>query len=112
MLAIFFLIIAFLAIIGKAQTKHQWTFYGRATTTWAKIQKSATEKINSFEVVMDTTSTDTLWIAYDDDTTSTNPRPFPLLTATDYSTNVSSVYLRNIYLKTSANTIPYRVRLH
>jgi hypothetical protein len=102
-----------LAVSAEAQIRRMEVFTGTATTAWTKIEKAtAGQKIVMLEVSNEsTTSTDTLKIAFGNDTTSANIFPLRVYNSTGASIYWSNVYLDKIYVK-SSGSVPYIVRIH
>ena len=112
-----FLLLLF-PMLAFSQFKEQFVKYGTATTSWTVVARDSTFLLPMLdvEVIYDDTGTDTLWVAWGTDTTSTKNtagtgRRFPMVVG-DASYMIRSTYIRRLYLKTSANTIPYRVVFH
>lgn len=86
-----------------AQGRFTSTAYGTATTTFAK--KGFASRVNGVNFSNDAASgTDTLWCVLGKDTSAA--RRFPLLKGERILFPASA---DTVYLKSSANTIPYRV---
>lgn len=80
-----------------------------ATTTWTKIEKSSYVKIFYLEITSDTTSgTAKLLVALEDDTTAT--RRFSL--KANETLELTPLNVSHVYVRSSAGSVPYRVRYH
>jgi hypothetical protein len=101
------------ASVCEAQIRRMEVFTGSATPVWTKIEKATSgQKITMLEVSNEsTTSTDTLKIAFGNDTTSANIFPLRVYNSTGASVFFSNVYLDKVYIK-SSGTVPYIVRIH
>lgn len=112
MRTLFVLLVCF-AVTASAQIKKMEVFTGTATTSWTKIEKAVNgQKITVLEVSNEsTTSTDTLKVAFGNDTTAANIFPIRVYNSTGASIYFSGVYLDKIYIK-SSGSVPYLVRIH
>jgi hypothetical protein len=103
------LLLLVIPCISLSQTK-LYVSYGHATTSWITVTKASTApyiKIRSFTVYSDSTAGDTLWVAFNADTTA--GMMFPVLHGT--SKNFPSVYLNTVMLKAGGGNLPYRIDL-
>ena len=105
-------LVLILIVLGVAvafgQLRKMYVSKGTVTTSWTKIYKTSPQKITQLEVISDGTTSDTLYVAFEHDTTAT--QKFPLLAGE--SLYFATVYLDTVRLKASANTIPYRARYY
>jgi hypothetical protein len=101
------------ASVCEAQIREMEVFTGSATPVWTKIEKAVSgQKITMLEVSNEsTTDTDTLKIAFGNDTTSANIYPLRVYNSTGASIYWSGVYLDKVYIK-SSGSVPYIVRVH
>ena len=105
------LLILVMSVLAYGQIKRMYVWKGTVTTAWTKIYRTTPgAKMLALEVVNDASSAsaDTLWVAWNQDTTSAYM--FPLLYGE--SKYWPSAYIDTLRLKTSANTIPVRVDYH
>lgn len=93
-----------------AQLEKQYCWYGTIGTSWTLLAKDTSKtyiKTLQCEIISDDADGDTLWVAFNADTTAANI--FPLLQGE--SIYYASVYVGAIRLK-SSDSVPYRVRLY
>jgi hemolysin-activating ACP:hemolysin acyltransferase len=103
------ILLVVLPCVSFAQS-NLYTSYGHAATSWTAISKATTApyiKIHSFTVYSDSTAGDTLWVAFNADTTA--GRIFPVLH--DTSVDFPDVYINTIRIKGGAGSLPYRVKM-
>ncbi len=98
------------ALSAEAQIQKMYIFDGDVTTAWTTISKSSYAKIVQFDISNDdaSNSTDTLWVAFNADTT--RAYRWPMLTGE--TTFFESVYLDAVRVRMSAGTAHVRIRYH
>lgn len=101
------LILVVLLCISCVASAQQYSIkvkYGRATTAWTKY--GFPKRLLNISVSNDTTAgTDSLWVAFNKDTSATGK--FPLLK--NETVPFPGLQADTVYVKSSANTIPYRI---
>ena len=113
-LLILFLVLLFVSV-SEAQLRKMYTWIGRSTTSWTKISRDAGQKITILEVSADTAATtavaDTLWVAFNADTTSGNILPLYANVYGGESILFPPVYLDAVRIKSNVG-MPVRIRYH
>jgi hypothetical protein len=107
---LFFVVLVLCSSVSFAQLEKQYCWYGTIGTSWVQLAKDTSKtfiKTLQLEVTSDDADGDTLWIAFNTDTTAANI--FPLLNGE--SIYYPSVYISSVRLK-SSDSVPYRVRIY
>ena len=110
------LIISALILFGFSVAEAQWTkmytWRQTATTSWTSISKPSYAKIRQFCIAVEsTTDSDTLWVAFNNDTTATNIWPMSVVGGVGESDFFSSVDLTNVRVKSNGSVV-FKIRVH